>query len=123
MTTLFEPSAKIKISSIDIIAQVNYKTPSQDCAICRQSLMAPSPSDISNVNATNNKIPPNHVDVGCCGHAFHRSCITTISLNNACTCPLDYTPWKLSDTLDSTTSWGIVQNNKPAYKEDKKIRM
>jgi hypothetical protein len=105
MTTENNKTVQIKISSINLIAQVTYKN-SEDCEICRKSLMIPSPIDIANMK--NNLIPENHVDVGNCNHAFHRSCINKLTINGQCSCPKDNTPWNYKYSLDSTTSWNCI---------------
>ena len=86
----------LKLKSLDCIASWKYNFPQNTedkCQICRRSIMAPSPEDITNNNLTSK------ITIGKCGHAYHSYCINNYCNKNV-SCPIDYTQWEKLKDID-----------------------
>lgn len=103
---------KIDLNSLNLITHWQFNTTSQDCSICRQSLMAPNPKDLIAKNQTKLDIGRDYPVQGACGHTFHKSCIDALIVNTTCLCPIDHSPWKTTKTFNQTISWGLMNDTK-----------
>jgi hypothetical protein len=81
------PSVKIELNSIDIIATWKYMCKNNDC-ICNRPLYLPTVTEID----TNN-IYTDNVIVGQCGHALHKSCLESYFKTCDNICPIDKLEW------------------------------
>ncbi len=102
--------AKIELTGLNLIAHWELDVSTQDCGLCRQSLIAPSPQDFIDKNSTTINIT-NNVVLGTCKHVFHKKCIETLYVNGACLCPTDHSPWKVDKILITGVSYDILSTN------------
>ena len=82
-----QPSIKIELESIDIIATWKYNCKNTEC-ICNRPLYLPSVTEIDE-----NNISTDNVVIGECGHGIHRTCLNAYfkTCNNIC--PIDKLEW------------------------------
>lgn len=102
---------KINVNQLNLIIHRQYKLSSQDCGICRNPLVAPTPQKLVKHDASVKEIDLTCNPVlGKCGDAFHKACIDSLIVNGSCVCPNCHNPWSLSKNLDSCVTYGAISD-------------
>lgn len=87
---------EMNIKKIDLVVGWQLSD-GEECAICKKSLLGPSPHDI-NVTSKYFTID-NEIVRGDCKHLFHKQCITDFINGGNSSCPIDYSPWSTDKIL------------------------
>lgn len=86
---------RIEVESLNICGTYSFKAgkvTDDECALCRQNLLAPSPEDLQKGNL---KVL---ISRGSCNHCFHKTCISAHT-RESLSCPIDKTPWTLDKVI------------------------
>jgi hypothetical protein len=102
---------KINVKQLNLIIHRQYNLSSQDCGICRNPLVAPTPQKLVKHDASIKEIDLTCNPVlGKCGDAFHKACIDSLIVGGSCVCPNCHNPWSLSKNLDSCVTYGAISD-------------
>jgi hypothetical protein len=103
------PKVNITVKQLNLIIHRQYNLSSQDCGICRNPLVAPTPQKLVKHDASVKEIDLTCTPVlGKCGDAFHKSCIDSLIVNGSCVCPVCRNPWAFNKNLDSCVTYGAM---------------
>jgi hypothetical protein len=84
---------EIILEKLDLHVNWRYDGPNTTCSICRKSLQAPSPNELS-VNEKNYISVKGEIVKGKCCHLFHKACMDKLISNGNMSCPIDNTLWE-----------------------------
>lgn len=86
---------RVEIESLHIVGFYSFeagKSTNNECYLCKQNLLSPSPDDLQKGNFNIN------ISIGSCGHVYHKTCILAHCARDN-DCPIDETLWIFANEI------------------------
>jgi len=95
----------VNIKQLDLITNWEFNSPTKECTLCKNLLVAPSLQELNGSNFKGSVIE-GQIIVGQCKHMFHKDCLNLFMKSGCTSCPIDKTPWETNKIIMSGVVFG-----------------